>query len=56
MNHQVSIIKGFLVKMKKNKSIRTTLKKGTNLGFCYYNGQEEMNKTSVKKAIKNANI
>ena len=38
------------------KSIRTTLKKGTNLGFCYYNGQEEMNKISVKKTDKKGNV
>ena len=44
------------------KSIRTTLKKGTNLGFCYYNGQEEMDKcnalkrTKIKKTDKNGMI
>lgn len=34
------------------KSIRTTLKKGTILGFCYYNGQEEMDKCNNLKAKK----
>lgn len=44
------------------KSIRTTLKKGTNLGFCYYNGQEEMEKcndakrTRIKKTNKDGTI
>ena len=34
------------------KSIRTTLKKGTNLGFCYYNGQEEIDKCNQAKGKK----